>query len=203
MSLFWKNLGSDLGCKLTSACSLQSVDMETLLNSCTARVTCMDHLGLSKQTVLWLRACSMWAVLAGLSSWGRNHEPVAHMSGEQVNLKSSNAEIVVFFKKKILHKYLRKKKSEGVITKSFCSTLRWTDCSNRTTATSYASAHCKDSISFVLVLKWSNLFICICFPLKNNNSLCCQIQVYSISPGAVLTSRVAEFRTSCRAGTGA
>lgn len=97
MSLLWKNLGSDLGCKLTSACPLQSVDMKTLLNSCTARVTCMDHLGLSKQTALWLRACSMWAVLAGLSSWGRNHEPVAHMSGEQVNFKSSNAKIVGFF----------------------------------------------------------------------------------------------------------
>lgn len=97
MSLFWKNLGSDLGCKLTSACSLQSVDVETLLNSCTARVTCMDHLGLSKQTVLWLRACSMWAVLARLSSWGRNQEPVAHMSGEQVNFKSSGAKIMCFF----------------------------------------------------------------------------------------------------------
>lgn len=119
MSLLWKNLGSDLGCKLTSACSLQSVDMETLLNSCTARVTCMDHLGLSKQTALWLRACSIWAVLAGLSSWGRNHEPVAHMSGEQVNFKSFNTKIVVFFKKKMLHKYLKREKSEAVVTKSF------------------------------------------------------------------------------------
>lgn len=96
MSLLWKNLGSDLGCKLTSACSLQSVDMETLLNSCTARVTCMDHLGLSKQTVLWLRACSMSAVLAILSSWGRNQESVAHMSGEQVSFKSFRAKIVFF-----------------------------------------------------------------------------------------------------------
>lgn len=115
MSLFWKNLGSDLGCKLASACSLQSVDMETLLNSCTARVTCMDHLGLSKQSVLWLRTCSMWSVLAVSNSWGRNHEPIAHTFGEQVNLKSSNTEIMFSSRRKYFIETLWKKRKVRVL----------------------------------------------------------------------------------------
>lgn len=69
----------------------------------------------------------------------------------------------------------------------YSCTLRWIDWTKRKTATTYASAHCRDSFSFILILKWSSLFICIFSPLRNNNSLCWQIQVYPISPGAVVT----------------
>lgn len=114
------------GVQINFSILLQSVDTETLLNSCTARVTCMDHLGLSKQTVLWLRTCSRWAQLAVSNSCGRNHEPIAHTFGEQVNLKSFNTKILFFSGKKKSLKYYKKikkkkkeKKREGVVTESF------------------------------------------------------------------------------------
>lgn len=100
MSLLWKNLGSDLGCKLTSACSLQSADMEKLLNSCAASVTYMDHWGLSKQTALWL--APRWAVLAVSSSGRRNHKPIAHVWGEgQLTILWHRNKVI--FKKKVFH----------------------------------------------------------------------------------------------------
>lgn len=148
------------GVQINFSILLQSVDTETLLNSCTARVTCMDHLGLSKQTVLWLRTCSRWAQLAVSNSCGRNHEPIAHTFGEQVNLKSFNTKILFFSGKKnhwniTKNKKKKEKKREGVVTESFYLQSIVITLAKQKEQSSYASAHFSDLFSFASVLRLS------------------------------------------------
>lgn len=149
------------GVQINFSILLQSVDTETLLNSCTARVTCMDHLGLSKQTVLWLRTCSRWAQLAVSNSCGRNHEPIAHTFGEQVNLKSFNTKILFFSGKKIIEILQKnKKEKEGKEKRGRCNRIILLAVSSKHTGqtkeqSSYASAHFSDLFSFASVLRLS------------------------------------------------